>query len=90
MAQTAKQEILEYWILTIPNQGNPEKTIEALRSNVESRGGKHYALDKLPIQRLKVGTLDKLHSKSSFNPCKHSLDNNGSSCAWIIDSMESK
>mmetsp|Transcript_37137 Transcript_37137/g.32837 ORF Transcript_37137/g.32837 Transcript_37137/m.32837 type:complete len:434 (+) Transcript_37137:28-1329(+) len=55
-----KPEILTYFIISIPNQGSPEKTISTLKSNVESRGGEHYELDKLPIQRLKVGTLDKL------------------------------
>ena len=55
-----KAESLEYWLLSIPNQGNPEKTITNLKQNVEQRGGEHYELDKLPIQRLKVGTLDKL------------------------------
>eukprot|EP01084_Bolivina_argentea_P226649 382822_1 len=55
-----KTEILEYWLLSIPNQGNSLKTISTLKSNVENRGGEHYELDKLPISRLKVGTLDKL------------------------------
>jgi len=49
-----------YWMISIPNQGNPTKTTQTLKSNVEGRGGEHYALQKLPLQRLKVGTLDKL------------------------------
>jgi len=51
---------INYWMISIPNQGNPDKTTQTLKSNVEGRGGEHYALQKLPIQRLKVGTLDKL------------------------------
>lgn len=52
--------MMEYFVISIPNQGSPEKTIQTLKSNVESRGGEHYELSQLPIQRLKVGTLDKL------------------------------
>merc|ERR1712228_269347 len=55
-----RTEVLEYWLLSIPNQGNASKTMSTLKSNVESRGGEHYELNKLPMQRLKVGTLDKL------------------------------
>jgi len=51
---------INYWMISIPNQGNPDKTTQTLKSNVEGRGGEHYALQKLPLQRLKVGTLDKL------------------------------
>jgi len=55
-------EVIEYWLISIPNQGNPEETVKTLRSNVEGRGGEHYSLNgnKVPIDRLKVGTLDKL------------------------------
>merc|ERR550539_1399400 len=55
-------EVIEYWLISVPNQGNEEETVQTLRSNVESRGGEHYSLngDKVPIDRLKVGTLDKL------------------------------
>merc|ERR1719410_1073763 len=60
MATNKKNEVLTYFIISIPNQGSPEKTISTLKSNVESRGGEHYELNKLPMQRLKVGTLDKL------------------------------
>eukprot|EP01084_Bolivina_argentea_P089178 160957_1 len=55
-----KAELLEYWLIAIPNQGNKNRTMQTLQSNVESRGGEHFSLNKLPIGRLKVGTLDKL------------------------------
>jgi len=57
-----KVEVIEYWLISIPNQGNAKKTVDTLKSNVEDRGGEHYSLsgDKVPIDRLKVGTLDKL------------------------------
>jgi len=54
-------EVIEYWLISVPNQGNVEKTVQTLKSNVEGRGGEHHSLNgKVPIERLKVGTLDKL------------------------------
>jgi len=54
-------ELIEYWLISIPNQDNEEKTLQTLKSNVEGRGGEFFSLQKkVPIERLKVGTLDKL------------------------------
>jgi len=54
-------EVIEYWLISIPNQGDAAKTVQDLESSVVGRGGEHWNLnEKVPIQRLKVGTLDKL------------------------------
>mmetsp|Transcript_25663 Transcript_25663/g.41908 ORF Transcript_25663/g.41908 Transcript_25663/m.41908 type:complete len:459 (-) Transcript_25663:262-1638(-) len=61
MTNAKAPEALEYWLISIPNQGNQEQALKQLKSNVEStRIGEQHALSKLPVTRLKVGTLDKL------------------------------
>jgi V-type H+-transporting ATPase subunit C len=59
-ADKFKSEVIEYWFIAIPNHGNANQAISTLKNHVESRGGKCNGLNKLPLQRLKVGTLDKL------------------------------
>ncbi|ETO09869.1 hypothetical protein RFI_27508 [Reticulomyxa filosa] len=56
----SSQQSLEYWLISVPNEGNQEKALKELNQSVGRLNGQQWYLQNVPLTSLRVGKIDDL------------------------------